>query len=212
MEQFSAVSATEVENRRPNLLPARAVDRSTEIQPQGAFMRQFANPRSKPLALRFALLALALSALLVPALAGAAKSKTVAKLADSAAFDKPIVTNLKGRTLYTLSSEKTKFVCVDACLDAWPPLIVPAGVKPKGPVPLSTKKRPDGRTQVTWKGFPLYTFSGDSKPGDTNGEGIRGGGVWHVAQAPQVAKETPTTTTPPPASTTPPPPSNPYGY
>lgn len=176
-------------------------------------MRQLANPRFNSLHIRVALIALALTALLVPALAGAAKTKTVAKLADSAAFDKSIVTNLKGRTLYTLSSEKSKFVCVDECLAAWPPLIVPAGVKPKGPVPLSTKKRPDGRMQVTWKGFPLYTFSGDKKAGDTNGEGIRGGGVWHVVQAPQVAGDTsspPSGTTPPP----PPPPSNPnpYGY
>lgn len=168
-------------------------------------MRQSANPRFNSLHIRIALIALALTALLVPAFAGAAKTKTVAKLADSAAFDKLIVTNLKGRTLYTLSSEKSKIVCVDACLDSWPPLIVPAGVKPKGPVPLSTEKRPDGRMQVTWKGFPLYTFSGDKKPGDTNGEGLRGGGVWHVVQASQVANT-------PPASTTPPPPSNPYGY
>lgn len=167
-------------------------------------MRQFANPRFHSLPIRFALIALALTALLVPALAGAAKSKTVAKLADSAASDELIVTNLKGRTLYTLSSEKSKFVCVKACLSSWPPLIVPAGVKPKGPVPLSTEK-PDGRMQVTWKGFPLYTYSGDRKPGDTNGEGLRERGVWHLVRASQMTQ--------PPASTTPPPPpSNPYGY
>jgi predicted lipoprotein with Yx(FWY)xxD motif len=34
-------------------------------------------------------------------------------------------------------------------------------------------------TQVTYNGHLLYTYSGDSKPGDTNGEGI--GGVWFVA-------------------------------
>jgi predicted lipoprotein with Yx(FWY)xxD motif len=175
-------------------------------------MRQFSISRFNPM--RIALIALALTALLVPALAGAAKTKTVAKLAVSAAYDKPIIVNLKSRTLYTLSSEKSKFVCVDACLDAWPPLIVPAGVKPKGPVPLSTKKRPDGSTQVTYKGFPLYTFSGDKKPGETNGEGIKGGGTWHIAQAPQF-KSGPTTPSSPSFEDPPPPPPmtpNPYGY
>ncbi|HVQ59415.1 MAG TPA: hypothetical protein VMS60_10980 [Solirubrobacterales bacterium] len=176
-------------------------------------MRQFANPRFKSLHIRLALIALALTALLVPAIAGAAKSMTVAKLAVSAAYDKPVIVNFKGRTLYTLSSEKSKFVCVDTCLDAWPPLTVPAGVRPKGPVPLRTEQRPDGSMQVTYKGFPLYTFSGDKKRGDANGEGIKGGGVWHAAEAPQF-KSGPAEPTPPPASPTPPPPSNPnpYGY
>ena len=124
-------------------------------------MRRFANQRPSALFLRVALVALALSALLVPALAGAAKSMTVAKLAVSAAYDKPMIVSIKGRTLYTLSSEKSKVVCVDACLSAWPPLTVPAGVKPEGPVPLGTEERPVGRMQVTYHGFPLYTFSGD---------------------------------------------------
>ena len=41
-------------------------------------------------------------------------------------------------------------------------------------------KRPDGTTQVTYNGMPLYYFSGDANPGDTNGQGI--GGVWFAAQ------------------------------
>lgn len=172
-------------------------------------MRQSANPRLKSLHIRLALVALALTALLVPAIAGAAKSTTVAKLAVSAAYDKPVIVSIKGRTLYTLSSEKTKFVCVDACLDAWPPLTVPAGVRPKGPVPLGTEQRPDGTMQVTYKGFPLYTFSGDKKRGDAFGEGIKGGGVWHAAEAPQF-KSGPAEPTPPPMQA--PSNPNPYGY
>ena len=38
--------------------------------------------------------------------------------------------------------------------------------------------RPDGTTQITFYGQPLYTFSGDAKPGDTTGQGT--GGVWFV--------------------------------
>jgi hypothetical protein len=54
-------------------------------------------------------------------------------------------------------------------------------VKPTGPVRLGTIERPDGKTQVTFKGRPLYSFSGDSKAGDVNGEGIKDVGTWHAA-------------------------------
>ena len=38
--------------------------------------------------------------------------------------------------------------------------------------------RKDGAEQWAFKGMPLYYWAGDSKPGDTNGDGV--GGVWHV--------------------------------
>lgn len=130
--------------------------------------------------LPLAVAALAL-ALLAPATA-AASSKRVAKQAESASLGRTVLANLQGRTLYTLSAEKNgNFICTGACLSAWRPLLVAAGTKPTGPVPLGTVKRPDGRTQVTFKGRPLYSFSGDSKVGEANGEGIRDVGTWHAA-------------------------------
>ena len=43
--------------------------------------------------------------------------------------------------------------------------------------PLATFTRSDGHgTQVTYNGLPLYTYTGDSKPGDAKGEGLQG--VW----------------------------------
>jgi hypothetical protein len=48
-------------------------------------------------------------------------------------------------------------------------------------------KRPDGVTQVTYDGLLLYTFSGDSGPGQSNGQGVQG--VWFaVTPAGQSAK------------------------
>jgi hypothetical protein len=45
-------------------------------------------------------------------------------------------------------------------------------------------KRPDGSQQVTFNGFPLYTFSHDSAPGQTNGQGLHAfGGIWTVQTA-----------------------------
>ena len=43
---------------------------------------------------------------------------------------------------------------------------------------LGTIKRPDGRVQVTYYGLTLYRYSGDSKAGQTNGEGIQK--IWYA--------------------------------
>lgn len=131
-----------------------------------------------------ALAAAALVVLLVPATVGASQpTKQVAKEATNATLGKTILTTTKGRTLYSLSAETNgKFICKAAgCTSIWRPLVVPEGVKPKGPVKLGTIERPDGKTQVTYKGRPLYTFSGDSKAGAVNGEGIKDVGTWHAA-------------------------------
>jgi predicted lipoprotein with Yx(FWY)xxD motif len=37
---------------------------------------------------------------------------------------------------------------------------------------------------VTYKGFPLFIFSGDTAAGQTNGNGINSfGGIWNVIKA-----------------------------
>jgi predicted lipoprotein with Yx(FWY)xxD motif len=123
---------------------------------------------------------LAISAVAVP-MALARGSKTVAGEATAPSLHKTVLTNTKGLTLYTLSVEKNgRFICTGSCLKSWPPLLVAAGTTPKGPVKLSTIKRPEGKTQVTFKGSPVYTFSGDSKKGEANGEGLKDVGVWHA--------------------------------
>ena len=122
-----------------------------------------------------------LAALAGPAIAAQA-TKRVAKQEQSATLGKTVLTTTKGRTLYSLSAEtKGRFICTGACAATWRPLVVPAAVKPTGPVKLGTIERPDGRIQVTFKGRPLYSFSGDSKAGDVNGEGIEDVGTWHAA-------------------------------
>jgi predicted lipoprotein with Yx(FWY)xxD motif len=124
---------------------------------------------------------LALSAVAVP-MAVAGGSKTVAGEATAKSLHKTVLTNTKGLTLYTLSGEtKGKFICTTSeCLKAWPPLLVKPGTTPKGPVKLGTVKNPEGKTQVTYKGMPIYTFEGDSKKGEANGEGLKDVGVWHA--------------------------------
>ena len=140
-----------------------------------------------------------------PPVLAAKSSKRVAKEAENATLGKTVLTSTTGRTLYSLSVEKNgKFICTGSCLSAWHPLTVPAGVKPTGPVTLGTIERPEGGTQVTYKGRPLYRFGADSKAGEANGEGIKDVGTWHAATPPQPKAE--------PAPQPQPTPENPYGY
>ncbi|MGH2444161.1 MAG: COG4315 family predicted lipoprotein [Chloroflexota bacterium] len=102
-----------------------------------------------------------------------------------------ILVNAQGMTLYHLSVENgTQISCTGGCAGVWPPLFLAMGAT--APTAgagvtgmLATINRPDGLGhQVTYNGAPLYTFSHDSKPGDTNGEGIKAfGGVWHAVTA-----------------------------
>jgi predicted lipoprotein with Yx(FWY)xxD motif len=128
-----------------------------------------------------ALAALLAAALVVAPMALARGSKTVAGEAQAPSLHKTVLTNTKGLTLYTLSGEVNgKFICTGSCLKSWPPLLVAAGTKPTGPVKLGTIKRPEGKIQVTFKGMPVYTFAGDSRKGEANGEGLKDVGVWHA--------------------------------
>ena len=113
------------------------------------------------------------------------KTKIVAKRAHNATLAKEILTTKSGRTLYSLSAEHgTTFICTAGCLSVWHPLTVPAGVQPLGPVKLGTVKRPDGPTQVTFHGRPLYTFAEDVAPGDTGGQGFKDVGTWGAVVVP----------------------------
>lgn len=123
---------------------------------------------------------LAVSAAAVP-MALAKGSKTVVAEATAPSLHKTVLTNTKGRTLYSLSVEKNgKFICTGSCTSTWMPLVVARGTTPKGPVKLGTIKRPEGKIQVTFKGLPLYTFDGDSAKGQANGEGFKDVGTWHA--------------------------------
>ena len=115
--------------------------------------------------------------------ANGAASRVVVKTVKNKALGKNILVDLKGLTLYSLSAEKNgRFICTDAfCKSLWTPLVLAKGTKPAGAHLLATVKRPDGRTQVTYKGLPLYTFNEDNKPGDIKGNGFKDVGIWRPA-------------------------------
>jgi predicted lipoprotein with Yx(FWY)xxD motif len=114
------------------------------------------------------------------------------RAAHSAKYGSLLV-SAAGMTLYHYTPDKHGVIkCTAACAKFWPPLVVPRGTKPKAgagisAAKLSTVKRPDGTTQVTYVGFPLYRYSGDTKAGDVKGQGFQG--VWHaVTSAGTLAK------------------------
>jgi predicted lipoprotein with Yx(FWY)xxD motif len=95
-----------------------------------------------------------------------------------------ILVNSKGRTLYLFQADSgTTSACADACAAAWPPLTSATPKVGKGAKAslASTATRSDGKPQVIYNGHPLYTFSGDTKAGNTNGQGVNAfGGLWYV--------------------------------
>ena len=91
-----------------------------------------------------------------------------------------VLTSSKGFTLYSFAPDTSaKSNCNGACAQNWPPVHGPAtasGVKGT----FGTIKRSDGSTQATFDGHPLYTFVGDTAPGQNKGNGLNAaGGLWH---------------------------------
>jgi predicted lipoprotein with Yx(FWY)xxD motif len=94
-----------------------------------------------------------------------------------------ILVDSQGRTLYLFQKDSgTKSACFGACASAWPPLRVngkPTVGSGANASMVGTTNRSDGKPQVTYNGHPLYLYSGDQKPGDTDGQGLTAfGGGW----------------------------------
>lgn len=94
-----------------------------------------------------------------------------------------VVVDKRGMTVYRFKKDSAwpmKSACTGECLKKWP-VVAPVakndvdGITTKGFV---TFDRPDGIQQQSIDCWPVYTFSGDTKPGDTNGQGV--GGTWYA--------------------------------
>ncbi len=120
-----------------------------------------------------------------PTEAASPETYTLAVVSGAAPLGK-YLTGDNGMTLYTFKNDTAgngKSACSGQCATNWPPFTLDAGEKAVGgdgaTGTIATIKRDDGKDQVTYNGAPLYYFAGDSKAGDTNGQGI--GGIWFVA-------------------------------
>ncbi|MFF0392261.1 hypothetical protein ACFYS8_26740 [Kitasatospora sp. NPDC004615] len=94
-----------------------------------------------------------------------------------------LVTDGQGFTLYRFDQDTNNpsaTHCTGDCATLWPPELTTGSGAPalKGidAKLVSTVTRPDGTHQVTLNGWPLYRYTPDTKPGQTNGQGV--GGTW----------------------------------
>ncbi len=105
----------------------------------------------------------------------------VAKVGDLG----PVIVNSEGLTLYDFHKDKGGVSsCYGACAGAWPPLLTEGEPKAEAGAmsnQLGTTKRKDGTTQVTYNGWPLYTYVGDKGPGEANGNDFsQFGAQWYA--------------------------------
>lgn len=93
------------------------------------------------------------------------------------------LTDSTGKAVYLFTADTgTTSTCTGACASAWPPVTTTGTPSlTGGTAKLGTTTRSDGTVQVTYNGHPLYYFAGDTKPGDTNGEGSKAfGAEWYL--------------------------------
>ena len=126
--------------------------------------------------------------------AGSSASSAVTVSAKSVPGVGTVLVNGQGQTLYLLTSEKGgKITCTgsDGCTKIWPEITLPQGTtaaaRPGSGVTsslLGTVKDASGNLEVTYNGWPLYTYAADSGPGVAHGQGIATfGGTWYVLNA-----------------------------
>jgi predicted lipoprotein with Yx(FWY)xxD motif len=96
-----------------------------------------------------------------------------------------VLTNAKGFTLYWFAPDSpTKSVCNGSCAAYWPPVKAPVTAGPGVTGTITTITRADGSKQAAYDGHPLYTYIGDSKPGQASGNNVKlNGGLWHEVVA-----------------------------
>lgn len=93
-----------------------------------------------------------------------------------------ILVDQDGKTLYLFEADsKNKSNCSGGCLNLWPPIMANGKASAGSGVSAGMIGAATGSSQVTYAGHPLYWFSGDTKAGDTNGEGLDDfGGEWYA--------------------------------
>jgi predicted lipoprotein with Yx(FWY)xxD motif len=92
-----------------------------------------------------------------------------------------VLTDAKGFTVYSFVPDTaTKSNCNGSCATYWPPVKGPATAGTGVTGTITTITRSDGSMQAVYDGHPLYTYVGDTKPGEAKGNGLNlSGGVWN---------------------------------
>ena len=150
------------------------------------FPAQIPSAIARAAATTAAALAVAALVLLAVAVAGAsspapAATGTGTGLKTAVIGGTTVLTNAGGFTLYSFAPDTpTTSRCYGSCAAYWPPAIGTAPASPSLPGTVGTITRTGGARQLTYDGHPLYTYIGDSAPGQANGNNLNlNGGLWH---------------------------------
>jgi predicted lipoprotein with Yx(FWY)xxD motif len=106
-------------------------------------------------------------------------------VATSEGIEGSFLADSAGTSLYFLEGDTDGSKCVDACTSTWPPFLVEGAMPNQSPgldaALVGVVTRPDGSTQVSYGGHPLYRYSGDSGIGSTAGHGVEDQwGHWYL--------------------------------
>jgi predicted lipoprotein with Yx(FWY)xxD motif len=95
-----------------------------------------------------------------------------------------VLTNASGRTLYWFAPDTpASSRCTGSCAVYWPPLAGDPRAGPGVTGKLGTITRSNGGLEATYNGHPLYTYIGDTAPGQARGNNLDlNGGLWSEAQ------------------------------
>jgi predicted lipoprotein with Yx(FWY)xxD motif len=120
--------------------------------------------------------------------APASSSAATVSLSSVSGIPGKFLVGSDGRTLYLFEADKgDKSTCTGACAAAWPYATVtgtPTAGSGVNQSLLGTVKAPDGSTQLTYGGHPLYYFAGDTGPGTAKGQNSKAFGAgWYVVAA-----------------------------
>ena len=143
----------------------------------------------------------------------AASSASASSTLKTAAINgAAVLANARGFTVYSFAPDTpTTSKCNGSCARSWPPVQGPATAGPGVTGTVGTITRSDGTIQATYNGHPLYTYLGDTAPGQAKGNGLNAaGGIWlevtaatkpaaahhHHARPTHTAVSTPAATTP----------------
>jgi predicted lipoprotein with Yx(FWY)xxD motif len=124
-------------------------------------------------------------ALASAAIAGAKPTARSATLTTARTGLGQIIVNGQGRTLYLFEKDRhAHSACSGVCTAYWPPVLTNGkaiAIKGAKQSLIGSIARADGSRQVTYAGHPLYLFSGDTRRGQTNGEGLQDFGAgWYA--------------------------------
>jgi predicted lipoprotein with Yx(FWY)xxD motif len=141
--------------------------------------------RLKTAAFATIVLAVVASAAMGAGVASGGSSARPAAVAGGSSALGHIIVDSRGHTLYLFEKDRRgASACSGACLVYWPPLLTggtPTAIKGAEHGLLGSIRRGDGTRQVTYAGHPLYRFFGDTKRGQTNGEGLKDfGAAWYA--------------------------------